>query len=144
LPYVSALAKEVLRCEQVTPLGVPHLSLRDDESVYDGYTIPAGTTMIPNQWAMSHDTEAYPSPLSFARERFLSTPAPRSPNTIAFGFGRRVCPGRRVAEDALWIHVATTLACFEVRRGAEDVVPPPRYLREGADAVIRDAVAGLT
>ena len=30
LPYVRAVAKEVLRWEQVIPMGVPHVSRKDD------------------------------------------------------------------------------------------------------------------
>lgn len=50
----------------VTPLGVPHRLMKDDVSdqlscytfyrffqVYEGYFIPKGTTMIPNQYAMA-------------------------------------------------------------------------------------------
>lgn len=48
LPYVDAIVKEVLRWQPVTPLGLPHASMADDE--YRGYFIPAGTVLIPNVW----------------------------------------------------------------------------------------------
>lgn len=48
LPYLSAIVKEVLRWEIVTPIALPHQSTEDDE--YRGYHIPAGTLVIPNSW----------------------------------------------------------------------------------------------
>lgn len=48
LPYLAATVKETLRWQLVTPLAIPHLSIQDD--VYKGYTIPAGTVIIPNAW----------------------------------------------------------------------------------------------
>lgn len=48
LPTVRAVAKEVLRWRPVTAGGVPHELIRDD--VYEGYFIPAGTNIHPNQW----------------------------------------------------------------------------------------------
>ncbi|EIM80470.1 cytochrome P450 [Stereum hirsutum FP-91666 SS1] len=135
LPYITAIAKESLRWESVIPMGVPHVVKQDD--VYKGYFIPAGTTMIPNQWGMSHDDELYSDPMSFRPERFMpgvdGTP-PRDPNTIAFGFGRRICPGRFLAEQQLWLQIATTLLCFNIRRTCDEAgneIIPPRFYSSG-------------
>ncbi|KAF4584991.1 hypothetical protein EYR40_001817 [Pleurotus pulmonarius] len=48
LPYIDALVKEVLRWNPVAPLGLPHMATNDDD--YNGYFIPAGTTVIGNTW----------------------------------------------------------------------------------------------
>lgn len=48
LPYLSAVVKETLRWESVTPLGVPHLLTKDD--VYKGYLLPAGAIIVANSW----------------------------------------------------------------------------------------------
>ncbi|PBK95476.1 cytochrome P450 [Armillaria gallica] len=134
LPYIECIVKETLRWEQVTPLGVPHRLMKDD--VYEGYFIPKGTTMIPNQYAMSHDESMYPDPMTFRPERFMDAPAakdggPCDPNAIAFGWGRRICPGRFLAENSLWLHVATTLACFNISpiigSDGRPVIPPRDY-----------------
>jgi cytochrome P450 len=144
LPYVTAITKEALRWESVIPMGVPHVVMKDD--VYNGHFIPAGTTCIPNQWGMSHDEALYPDPMTFKPERFLSPEGkflthaeggPRDPNTIAFGWGRRICPGRFLAENSLWLHVATTLACFDVRRAIDEAgkeIVPPRIFTSGMAA----------
>ena len=51
LVYVTATVMEALRWHLVTPLGVPHCTVIDDE--FHGYLIPAGTTVIYNSWYVS-------------------------------------------------------------------------------------------
>jgi cytochrome P450 len=66
LPYISALVKEVMRWENVTPFGelivvpslpvnydaslsaIPRLLANDDE--YRGYRLPAGSVVVGNAW----------------------------------------------------------------------------------------------
>ena len=48
LVYVQAVIMESLRWYNVTPLGIPHRTIKDDE--IRGYFVPAGTTLIPNIW----------------------------------------------------------------------------------------------
>ena len=36
------------------------------------------------------------------------------PATVIFGFGRRICPGRLMAYDTLWIAIVSILASFDV------------------------------
>ncbi|KAK0480275.1 cytochrome P450 [Armillaria novae-zelandiae] len=134
LPYINCIVKETYRWEQVIPLGVPHRLMKDD--VYQGYFIPEGTTMIVNQWGISHDETMYPDSMAFRPERFMHAPdakdgGPREPNTIAFGWGRRICPGRFLAENSLWLHVATTLQCFNILPvigpDGNAMIPPREY-----------------
>jgi len=117
LPYISAIVKECLRWEVVTPIGVPHLSTKDDE--YRGYHIPAGTVVIANSWAILNDERMYPDPFTFNPDRFMKDgnldPSVRDPEA-AFGFGRRICPGRHMARDTIWINIGCILACFNVEK----------------------------
>ena len=48
--YVNAVVKEMLRWFNVTPLGVSHRTIEDDE--LNGYFVPAGTMVTPNIWYM--------------------------------------------------------------------------------------------
>ena len=48
LPYIRAVAKELLRWRSVVPYGIPHRSLEDDE--YRGYLIPKGSIVVSNIW----------------------------------------------------------------------------------------------
>lgn len=45
LVYIQATMLESIRWIPVTPLGVPHSNICDDE--YRGYHIPKGTTILP-------------------------------------------------------------------------------------------------
>lgn len=36
------------------------------------------------------------------------------PSTVCFGFGRRVCPGRELADSDIFLSVAISLAAFNV------------------------------
>lgn len=113
LPYVNALFLEVLRWNNVAPLGmfqplsspcsglhkshgcsiltgVPHRLIEDD--VYNGYFLPKGTIVIANIWRMLHNPETYADPMSFNPERFVKTATHEpelDPRTLSFGFGRR-------------------------------------------------------
>ncbi|KAI0753236.1 CyP450 monooxygenase [Daedaleopsis nitida] len=91
LPYISAVVKESLRWRLVTPMGMMHGTIGEDE--YRGYRIPAGSAVINNLWAYAHDPKIYPDPDSFKPERFLKDdqldPEVTDPSSIVFGFGRR-------------------------------------------------------
>ncbi|CAK5271283.1 unnamed protein product [Mycena citricolor] len=131
LPYISAIVKEVLRWKVVTPLGVPHHVGVADE--YEGYGISPNSTVIPNIWALLHDEEMYKDPEAFQPERFLIdgklNPDILDPETITFGFGRRICPGRHLAVDTLWITIASILATFEIEKTIDESGDPvePSY-----------------
>jgi cytochrome P450 len=51
LPYINALAKEVLRWHPVAPMSVAHASSQDD--ICEGYLIPKGSSILANIWCVS-------------------------------------------------------------------------------------------
>ncbi|KAI0066585.1 cytochrome P450 [Artomyces pyxidatus] len=120
LPYVEALCKEVLRWRCVAPVGVPHSTMEDN--VYNGYFIPKGATVIANIWAILQDSRVYTEPGAFKPERFL-TPEGKvrdDPTLMAvWGFGRRICPGRHIAENTLFIVAAAFLATFTIGKAKD-------------------------
>ncbi|KAF8128421.1 cytochrome P450 [Boletus edulis] len=124
LPYINAIVKEVLRWNPVAPLGLPHMVTKDDS--YDGYFIPAGTTIIGNTWTILHDERNYIQPMEFLPERFLNPDGNTEnqeildPSTAAFGYGRRICPGRFMADATLWISIACILTVFDIRPGKDE------------------------
>jgi hypothetical protein len=108
LPYICAVIQEVLRWAPVTPLAVAHSLTADD--IYEGKFLPSGSLVLGNAWyatlhgsahfadrhphrAMLNDEKMYPRPEIFNPDRFLKDgkldPNIRSPETVAFGFGRR-------------------------------------------------------
>ncbi|PYH85331.1 cytochrome P450 [Aspergillus uvarum CBS 121591] len=116
LPYINALVKEVLRWHPVTPMALPHTNVESD--VFHGYFIPKDSIILPNVWAFMHDPSTYHDPMTFMPERFLflEGQSPElDPRKMVFGFGRRLCPGRILAESSIFIIVAQFLAVFEVK-----------------------------
>ncbi|KAL4994465.1 cytochrome P450 [Aspergillus recurvatus] len=118
LPYINAMVKESLRWHPVTPMGVAHSVTRDD--IHDGYYIPKGSAIMPNIWAFCHDPKDYKDPMSFNPERFLGDKPERDPQTLSFGFGRRICPGRILAESNIYLTIAMSLAAFKIRNPVHD------------------------
>ncbi|KLO08559.1 cytochrome P450 [Schizopora paradoxa] len=120
LPYLEAVTKESLRWNSVVPMGVAHVSSKDD--TYNGYFLPKGSIVMPNVWHMCHDPTVYHDPFEFKPERFLGTegraPEP-DPSDLAFGFGRRICPGKDLADPSLFLSVAMTLAVFNINKAKD-------------------------
>ncbi|KAH6919036.1 cytochrome P450 [Coprinopsis sp. MPI-PUGE-AT-0042] len=117
LHYVQAIVKEATRWHSVVPLSVPHTSRDEDE--YNGYRIPAGTIIFTNAWGIMHNPDVFEDPMAFNPDRYLKgdkiKPNILDPEQAAFGFGRRVCPGRHFSSEALTIFVASVLSCFTVK-----------------------------
>ncbi|KAF8874752.1 cytochrome P450 [Infundibulicybe gibba] len=122
LPYVNAVAKEAMRWQNVAPLALPHMSTSDDE--FDGYFIPKGTLIFGNVWSILHDPEVYDQPMEFKPERFLNDgemdPSVPGPEVAAFGYGRRMCPGRHFADDSLFCTISSVLSVFSVSHALDE------------------------
>ncbi|KAH9041418.1 cytochrome P450 [Lactarius hengduanensis] len=123
LPYLQAIVKETLRWRPSLALGVPHNTTED--IWYDGMFIPKGTTCISNLWQCHHDPASYgddaakfnPERFLDANGRLLSGPAEtRDDGHSTYGFGRRACVGKHVANDSLFISVATVLWAANLER----------------------------
>ncbi|KAF8074603.1 cytochrome P450 [Lyophyllum atratum] len=127
LPYVECVMQETLRWNNALPAGVPHSALEDD--IYNGMLIPKGSTIIANTRSMTLDESVYKDPSTFDPTRFLPAPAGRGePYPVGpFGFGRRVCPGRHLADDSLWIVIATVLATMSISKAigkdGKEIIP---------------------
>ncbi|KAJ7863283.1 cytochrome P450 [Mycena olivaceomarginata] len=111
------------------PVAVPHFIEAEDE--YHGYRIPAKSIVMANVWAIFHDETTYPDSHSFKPERWLLDGKPNlalgSPLDAAFGFGRRVCPGKQFAYSSVWITIASILATFDITKAADengDIIEP--------------------
>ncbi|KAK7756776.1 hypothetical protein SLS62_001219 [Diatrype stigma] len=114
LPYVDAVVSESLRWHPVAPMGLPHVPIQDD--IYEGYLIPKDAIIMPNIWFFTHDPEVYTDPLVFDPERYLVDSPPPDPRDYVFGFGRRICPGRLLADSSVWLTIAKSLSALEFRK----------------------------
>jgi len=144
LPYIRALVKETMRWRPAGPVGVPHRVIEDD--TYEGYHIPEGAICIPNVWAMNNDPDIYGADVNeFNPSRYLDSEGKIKPaivdtkeeSHVTYGFGRRICPGRYIANNSLFIDIATILWALTIEPARDDkgehIIPD---IKGNADASI--------
>lgn len=117
LPYVNAVVRESLRWLPSAPLGVPHAAQADGE--VRGFRVPRGAVLMHSTWWFSRDPAVYHEPERFMPERYLAPLHEPDPAGFVFGFGRRICIGRRLAESTLFLAIAKTLATFDIGKGRD-------------------------
>jgi cytochrome P450 len=71
-----------------------------------------------------HDPEIFEDPMEFKPERYLTLDPTTNtlkintsvldPEAAVFGYGRRICPGRHLSNEALSLMAASLLAAFTV------------------------------
>lgn len=124
LPYIDAIRKEILRTHPPVPLSLPHCTTRAD--IQDEYYIPERSAVVVNIWNITHDPNTHKRPYEFNPSRFLGPNPERNPGDVIFGFGRRICPGLRLADASLFITIATALSLFNVTpitEGGKPILP---------------------
>ncbi|KAF3446587.1 hypothetical protein FNV43_RR11767 [Rhamnella rubrinervis] len=67
-PYMRAIAYETLRMCPAAPLLVPHES--SEECTAGGYSVPRGTMLLVNMWAIQNDPKLWEEAEVFRPERF--------------------------------------------------------------------------
>ncbi|KAK0390071.1 hypothetical protein NLU13_3644 [Sarocladium strictum] len=132
LTYIEAVLNEALRWRPIAMGGVPHATKVADE--YMGHHIPAGSIVVGNHFAITREESVFgPNPDSFDPDRWIDadatkgsdgdvTPPPKLkelPQT-GFGFGRRICTGRNIARNSLFIIMARLLWAFEVEDAVDE------------------------
>jgi cytochrome P450 len=110
VPYIEAIIKETLCWHPFAPICPPHMCDAEDE--FRGYRIPKGAMILPSIKWFSMDSAVYTEPELFQPERFLGLNTQTDPSRYAFGFGRRICPGRLLADANLFLVIAHSLAVF--------------------------------
>ena len=71
---------------------------------------------------MLHDPKLYPDPEAFKPDRFLNEDGTFRDDpliSLAFGAGRRVCPGRHFVDATLFIVTASLLSVFSVTKAKD-------------------------
>ncbi|XP_055679852.1 probable cytochrome P450 49a1 [Lutzomyia longipalpis] len=123
MPYLRACIKETLRMYPVTIAN--GRSLQSD-AIISGYHIPKGTHVIFSHLAASNSHEYFPEPQRFIPERWLKrgemdvSDCPHAGQSIhpfvslPFGFGRRMCIGRRFAEAEMQILLSKLFRKYQV------------------------------
>jgi hypothetical protein len=117
-----------------------------EDDFYNGYFLPKNSIILGNAWcvlslsvrprrpaheidgalisrAILHDDRLFPDPFTFKPERFIGPDVdPRVHPAVdyAFGFGRRVCPGRWMAHAFVFVVVASVLSAFRIEKAVRD------------------------
>ncbi|KAL4803060.1 cytochrome P450 [Aspergillus unguis] len=113
LPYIEALVKETLRWHPVAPMGIPHMCTEDN--IYEGHLIPRGALILPNIWYLLSLSQSFFEDEITNHISMVGEEAQPDPATLTFGFGRRVCPGKILADSTIFLTIAQALAVFEIR-----------------------------
>ncbi|XP_028127669.1 cytochrome P450 76C1-like [Camellia sinensis] len=115
LLYLDAVVKETFRLHPAVPLLVPRCP--SQSCVVGGYTIPKGTRVFLNVWAIQRDPDFWDNPSEFRPERFLGDDnkwdyTGNNFQYLPFGSGRRICAGIPLAEKMVMYVLASLLHSF--------------------------------
>ena len=128
LPYLDAVVKETLRLYAPLPASEPRQPPQD--TVIDGYTIPAGTVVSMAPYSLHRNPDVFPEPLRWDPDRWL----PENTNADhlaemkrwwwAFSSGGRMCIGMHLAlaEMAL-VPAIYRRYSTKLKPGSEEVSP---------------------
>lgn len=133
LEIFNAVWKESFRWNPPVPLGIPHVS--NSEDTWNGYYIPNGTIIHCNIGFILRDPRLWGNDgHQFNPNRFLTEKSPSFPDiwSIPFGFGRRICPGRFLAERVALQLSAAILSAYKVL--------PPSGEKFPVGAIFQDSV----
>ncbi|KAK4761564.1 hypothetical protein SAY87_029448 [Trapa incisa] len=114
LPYLHAIVKETLRLHPAVPLLLPRRA--GVTAVVGGYTVPEGSQVLVNVWAIGRDPATWTRPEEFVPERFMGVQMDyngQSFELLPFGSGRRICPGMPLATRMLHLMLASLINCFD-------------------------------
>ncbi|XP_031620366.1 probable cytochrome P450 49a1 [Contarinia nasturtii] len=124
MPFLRACIKETLR---LYPVVIGNGRNLQSDAVIAGYHVPKGTHVIFPHLAVSNSNEYFPEPERFLPERWIKrgelsdvSGCPHAGQKIhpfvslPFGYGRRMCIGRRFAENELHILVAKFFRKYKI------------------------------
>lgn len=134
LPYVTALAKEILRWRNMTMLGIAtEASLQDH--VYQGYFIPKGTRLLCNIQGTHWAPPQFFNPSALKPERFLGNGEdwlvfenPESTESNASGRKLEQTCGQDFAKGSILSALSRLLWAFDIKAGiGENVSTHPIF-----------------
>ncbi|KAL2550353.1 Cytochrome [Forsythia ovata] len=109
-PYLQACLKESMRLHPPVPFLLPRRATETCKVM--NFTIPKGSQVLVNTWAMGRDPTVWVDSSSFKPERFLDSGLDFKGNDfefVPFGSGRRMCPGLPIVTRQVPYVVATLM-----------------------------------
>ncbi|PVF96183.1 cytochrome P450 [Serendipita vermifera] len=118
LPYFNAAWRESMRWRPPTPIGVPHATSEAD--IWKGYYIPKDSIVYCNLGCIQRDPTLWGEDADvYNPNRFLADVNPQFKElpelfSTVFGFGKRICPGRHLAERVVLTFSAAILSKYKI------------------------------
>lgn len=133
MSYLKSCIKETLR---LYPVVIGNGRCMTKDTVICGYIIPKGTQVVFQHYAISNSEEYFDSPKEFIPERWLKGSKGRSYHpfaTLPFGYGKRMCLGKRFADLELQCLIAKIIETFRVQYnyGNLNYTVHPMYMPDG-------------
>ncbi|TXG52487.1 hypothetical protein EZV62_021656 [Acer yangbiense] len=122
LPYLHCVINETLR---LSPVGILPPRESSEDCTVGGYHIPRGTQLFVNTMAVHRDPELWKEPDRFMPERFLESEEGKERfKYIAFGIGRRICPGEGLGMRVMALSLGTLIQCFDWEEATDESQGP--------------------
>ncbi|XP_065365991.1 probable cytochrome P450 12a4, mitochondrial [Calliphora vicina] len=124
LPFLRACIKESLR---LYPVATGNFRTTGQDVVLSGYRVPADTDVSMTAQLLLKDPKYFQQPDKFLPERWLRSPALAGAENVCpaskgdpfvylpFGFGPRICIGKRIVDLELETVLARLLRNFEIK-----------------------------
>lgn len=117
--YLKACVKESMR---MRPVLVGTARVLDRDVVVGGYNVPKGTYINILDFAMSSDEKNFPNADKYIPERWLNRSQEDKAekakahnfSSLPFGFGPRMCIGRRFAETEMYILTSRIVRDYKI------------------------------
>jgi len=124
LPYLRAFIKESMR---VYPVTFANVRSAGADVVLEGYRIPRGTHLIMTNSFLLNDERIYPRAKEFIPERWLRQKDVKEDSSdvlinkssssfiyLPFGFGPRLCVGKRIVDLELELTLSNLVRNFQI------------------------------
>ncbi|XP_005100937.1 cytochrome P450 2C15 [Aplysia californica] len=124
LNYLNACIMETQRLASIVPFSLQHVCTKT--TTVQGYTIPEGTTVIPNLDRVLWDEKTWGDPRNYRPERFLDGDRnlKNYEEFVPFSLGRRVCLGESLAKMELFLFLAGICQRFDIQPAVKGQLPP--------------------